>query len=214
MTFQDVYKELLDLTNTSDAFMLHRAKRAVNRALAWMLNQHNFLYNETSTSVTCLAGNTEITAPAGFSKLVSACFANEGKTLKVMPYELFRAKKDLYEMRTTSSVGDISYFQDFIVDAYGYVITQRGNKLVLVPGPVSDVALSLYYQKAFVPLTLESDTHFLLDAFPDTVMLKAITAVFRAYLKPEIAASFPAELFLSEWSGVIAWDVDLRSNSN
>jgi len=214
MTFQDVYKELLDLTNTSDALMLHRAKRAVNRALAWMLNQHNFLYNETSASVVCTPGSTEVAMPSGSGKLISACFADEGKTLKIMPYELFRAKKNLYEMRTTSSVDDVSYFQDFITDTYGYVITQKGNKLVLVPGPVSDVTLSLYYQKTFVPLTSESDTHFLLDAFPDAVMLKAITSVFRAYLKPEIAASFSSELFLGEWAGVVAWDVDLRSNSN
>jgi hypothetical protein len=213
MNFQDTYKELVELTNSSDALMVHRAMRAVNRSLSWMLNQHDFLYNETSASVTIGTSGT-VTLPTDFAKLVSACYASEGKQIPVVTYSLFRARKALYEQRTTATLSDPSYFEDFVSDQNGMWLVQRGQVLEAFPVPTVDTQVSLYYQKDFTPLAATTDTNFLLSAFPDTVMLKAITSTFRAYLRQDVASSFPAELFLAEWNAVIAWDTSLRSNFN
>jgi hypothetical protein len=213
MNFQDTYKELVELTNSSDALMVHRAMRAVNRAIAWMVNQHDFLYNETSANVT-IDSSGVVTLPDDFSKLVSACYANEGKQIPVVTYPLFRARKVLFEQRTTSTLNDPSFFEDFVNEQHGMWLVQHGQVIEAFPAPTVNTQVSLYYQKAFTPLAATTDTNFLLSAFPDTVMLKAITSTFRAYLRPEVASSFPAELFLAEWDSVISWDTSLRSNFN
>jgi hypothetical protein len=213
MNFQDTYKELVELTNSSDALMVHRAMRAVNRALSWMVSQHDFLYNETSETVVIGTSGT-VSLPSDFSKLVSACYASEGKQIPVVTYALFRARKTLYEQRTTSVLADPSYFEDFISYQNGLWLVQRGQAVEAFPVPTTDVSVSLYYQKAFAPLVNTTDSHFLLSAFPDTVMLKAITSTFRAYLRPEVVSSFPPELFMAEWDSVVAWDSSLRSNFN
>jgi len=256
MNFQDTYKELVELTNNSDALMVHRAMRAVNRSLAWMVNQHDFLYNEISLGVT-VGTDGIVSLPLSFGKLVFASYgstsdlsvqssnvsspssvvgyyedaeemsvssssseavlsysAREGKQIPVVTYALFKARQALFERKTTSTLNDPSYFENFVGDQNGMWFIQRGHVLEAFPAPTVDTPVSLYYQKAFTPLTATTDTHFLLSAFPDTVILKAITSTFRAYLRPDVASSFPAELFLAEWNSVIAWDTSLRSNFN
>lgn len=206
MTFKDVYTELLDLSDESGLAKAAYAKRAVNRAIRWLLLQKDFLYNEAVEIVDVVSGSTSITLPEDCYKVSSISFANSMVPLPIVSYDARQT-----HAKNFSKTRYEPYYENVVKDIETLTLIQTGNTFLFYPAPTSNIQLSVFYQKSFTDLVDDTDTHFLLDMFSDLVILKALFSAYRARLKPEVAEAYTDTMYLSELDALLTWDTNLRS---
>lgn len=210
MTFKDLYTELLDLTDTNTTANSVFAKRAIIRALKWVINSHNFLHNETLVNITEAALSEELSLPVDCGKLISVEFTGTGVYVPIYTQRELQAKQVEYNLQNTGTIDDPSFYADYMSTVNGVALIQLGSKFKFYPELMAATNLTLFYDKV-VPDTLEDTaTHFLINEFPSLLIAKAVQSTFKLRMKQEAVALFPNEVLYSELQSAIDWDLNLR----
>lgn len=230
MTFKDAYTELLSLVNQPDVQRTRQAKLAINRALRWILNKHEFKFAEDIQEAVYPANTLlfDITSALPIDRLISVEYKlgqNSYLPLTLLTWEELVAKQQLdrelarcwpdeYEAINDPQFSNVvGTYAKHVQSVHKFFVVLHGKKIGLFPVPSHSVTLRIQYKVKFRDLCNDDDEHFLLNEAYDLVMLKAINSTFRAYLSPTMTDRFPPELLAVEMDAIITWDNQLRTHT-